>query len=214
MRVIAGRYKGRHFDAVKGDLTRPTGNRVREAWASSINTLRPEGFVAAHVLDAFAGSGALGIEALSRGAASACFVDKQSRALRTIRSNLESLGIDENSEATLLGLDILNPQQQLALARFAPFDLLFLDPPYAYERSQIAALLDSLIKRAYLAADCLISYEHRASPSSDIRSAAPNSVSAAPNNQPCQPDSWPSALEMLSCKRYGDSLIEYHRLAH
>src|SRR3712207_4689268 len=90
MRVIAGRWGGRRLQAPPGDATRPTSDRVREALFSVLGT-RVDG---AHVLDLFAGSGALGIEALSRGAAAATFVDSAPAAIRALKANLDALGAD------------------------------------------------------------------------------------------------------------------------
>src|SRR5215217_1246585 len=90
MRVIAGRWRGRRLQAPAGAATRPTGDRVREALFSILG----DRVVDARVLDLFAGSGALGIEALSRGAAEATFVDNAAPAIRAIGANLEALGAD------------------------------------------------------------------------------------------------------------------------
>ncbi|MDR0515232.1 MAG: RsmD family RNA methyltransferase, partial [Coriobacteriaceae bacterium] len=92
MRVIAGEFKGRPLKAPRSDTTRPTADRVREATMSSITSARG-GFEGALVLDAFAGSGALGIEALSRGAAWSCFFETDRQALRALKANIEGLSL-------------------------------------------------------------------------------------------------------------------------
>ena len=121
MRVVAGRYGGRRLVAPPGSATRPTSDRVREALFS---VLGPS-VQGARVLDLYAGSGALGIEALSRGAASAVFVDRSPRAVAAIRANLEALGIEA---------DVRRREARTALraasARADTYDLVFLDPPY------------------------------------------------------------------------------------
>jgi 16S rRNA (guanine966-N2)-methyltransferase len=117
VRVIAGELKGRRIDAPKGAATRPTSDFVREA---AFNLIGPvEG---ATVLDLYAGSGALGIEALSRGAGRCLFVDSSREACRTIGANLEKLG---------LGATVLCQDAVRALgAERGPYDLILSDPPY------------------------------------------------------------------------------------
>jgi 16S rRNA (guanine(966)-N(2))-methyltransferase RsmD len=121
MRVVAGAYGGRRLVAPPGDATRPTSDRVREALFS---VLGPS-VAGARVLDLFAGSGALGIEALSRGAASAVFVDRAPRAIAAVRANLAALGI----EADVRRMEARS-WLRTASARAEAYDLVFLDPPY------------------------------------------------------------------------------------
>jgi 16S rRNA (guanine966-N2)-methyltransferase len=121
MRVIAGRHGGRRLQAPAGDATRPTSDRVREALFSILG----DRVAGARVLDLFAGSGALGIEALSRGAASATFVDDAPAALRVLRSNLEALGED----AEVVRADAVR-WLHTASRRARQYDLVLLDPPY------------------------------------------------------------------------------------
>ena len=121
MRVIAGTYGGRRLQAPPGDATRPTSDRVREALFSILGD-RVGG---ARVLDLYAGSGALGLEALSRGADTVTFVDDAAPAIRAVRANLEQLG----AAADVVRADALR------WLRGAPsagrqYDLVFLDPPY------------------------------------------------------------------------------------
>jgi 16S rRNA (guanine966-N2)-methyltransferase len=120
MRVIAGTYRGASLKAPRGERTRPTSDRVREALFSILASVQD-----ARVLDLFAGSGALGIEALSRGAASATFVDSAAPAVAVVRENLERLGL----EAEVLRIPAL---RALACTPIAgrQYDLVFLDPPY------------------------------------------------------------------------------------
>src|SRR5256885_6591857 len=94
MRIIAGKWRGRIIDAPKGDVTRPTTDRVREAWMSALQTEIP----GARVLDLFSGSGALGLETLSRGAEHVTFVEKGAPALRALRDNIEKLGAQDSVE--------------------------------------------------------------------------------------------------------------------
>ena len=120
MRVVAGTYGGRPLRAPRGRETRPTSDRVREALFSILAPV--DGL---HVLDLFAGSGALGIEALSRGAANATFVDSAAAAVAAVRANLEQLGI----EAEVLRMPALRALACTPVAA-RQYDLVFLDPPY------------------------------------------------------------------------------------
>jgi 16S rRNA (guanine966-N2)-methyltransferase len=117
LRVVAGTFRGRRLSAPRGTRTRPTADRVREALFSMLGDVG-----GARVLDLYAGSGALGIEALSRGADSAMFVERDAQAVATIERNLASLGLD----APVARQDVL---RFLARADGA-FDLVFCDPPY------------------------------------------------------------------------------------
>jgi 16S rRNA (guanine(966)-N(2))-methyltransferase RsmD len=121
VRVIAGAYGGRRLVAPPGDATRPTSDRVREALFSVLGT----SVQGARVLDLFAGSGALGIEALSRGAASAVFVDRAPRAVEAVRANLAALEI----AAEVRRMEARS-WLRTASARADAYDLVFLDPPY------------------------------------------------------------------------------------
>jgi len=123
VRVVAGLYGGRRLVAPAGDATRPTSDRVREALFSVLGPTVQDG----RVLDLFAGSGALGIEALSRGAASAVFVDRAPRAIQAVRANLEALGID----AAVHRIEA-RAWLRTASGRSEAYDLVFLDPPYRH----------------------------------------------------------------------------------
>ena len=117
MRVVAGDFKGRRLHGPRGSRTRPTADRVREALFSMLGDVS-----GARVLDLYAGSGALGIEALSRGATSAVFVERDPQAVGAIERNLAAVGV----EAVVVRQDAL---RWLARAE-GPFDLVFCDPPY------------------------------------------------------------------------------------
>ncbi len=121
MRVIAGRYGGRRLKTPAGEATRPTSDRVREALFSILGTRVQD----ARVLDLFAGSGALGLEALSRGAREATFVESAPAALAALRANLAALGAD----AEVVRADALRWLRG-APAGARQYDLVFLDPPY------------------------------------------------------------------------------------
>lgn len=120
MRVVAGAHGGRRLVAPAGSATRPTADRVREALFSVLGDVS-----GARVLDLFAGSGALGIEALSRGAAQATFVDRSARAASAVRANLDALGLAAEVRRQDARAFLRN-----ARAAQREYDLVFLDPPY------------------------------------------------------------------------------------
>lgn len=127
MRIIAGRWKGRRIDAPPGDMVRPTGDRVREAWMSIVHTLLPD----ARVLDLCAGSGALGLEALSRGAAQCDFVEQSPKVLKVLESNLSALGGHDG--VALHRDEAVRFAQRLGVGAY---DVAFADPPYAGDVAQ------------------------------------------------------------------------------
>ena len=132
MRVVAGKYRGRRLAAPPGSSVRPTSDRVREALFSILGDI--EGV---RVLDLFAGSGALAVEALSRGAASAVLVENDPGALAAIRANLDPL---EGAAADVVGADALT----WLGGRRGPFDLVFVDPPYSSAGKLAGALSQAL----------------------------------------------------------------------
>jgi len=144
MRVIAGRFGGRRLNAPAGRLTRPTSDRVREALFSMLGDVER-----ACVLDLFAGTGALGIEALSRGACRAVFVERGAGALRALSENLEALGI-EPTAGEVRRRDALAALRS-ARASEETYDLVFIDPPYRQARDlgpELSTVLPSLLRPA------------------------------------------------------------------
>jgi 16S rRNA (guanine966-N2)-methyltransferase len=121
VRIVAGKWRGRRIDAPKDDLVRPTGDRVREAWMSIVNPL----LAGAKVLDLFSGSGALGLESLSRGAEHVDFVELAPTSLAVIKKNAETLGA--GSEAVFHRADALKFIEKLEPHAY---DVAFADPPY------------------------------------------------------------------------------------
>jgi 16S rRNA (guanine(966)-N(2))-methyltransferase RsmD len=121
VRIVAGRWGGRRLSSPKGEATRPTSDRVREALFSILGDRVQD----ARVLDLFAGSGALGLEALSRGAAEATFVDSAGAAVAAVKANLEALG----GEAEVRRTDALR-FLRAATGETRHYDLVLLDPPY------------------------------------------------------------------------------------
>ena len=157
MRIIAGKYRGRALLAPKGDDTRPTTDRVRESLFSTLYSLRG-GFQGARVLDAFAGTGALGLEALSRGAEHALFCEMNPAALKVVERNIAACKLDRGSYDVRKG-DVLAAPPHLRL----PFDMVLLDPPYALPAASVFAFLDHMAQAGALAPDCIVCYEHAAS---------------------------------------------------
>lgn len=136
MRIVAGQWRGRLISAPKGKSVRPTGDRVREAWMNIVQPLLP----GARVGDFFAGSGALGLEALSRGAASAEFIENALASLDALAHNIEKLGAGPNA--------IIRRADAIAVARERasdPYDVAFADPPY---RTELAVRLAACWLRA------------------------------------------------------------------
>jgi 16S rRNA (guanine966-N2)-methyltransferase len=160
MRVIAGTYRSRILKSLKGLALRPTSDILRE---TLFNVLGP-GVAGARFVDVFAGTGAVGIEALSRGAAEVVFIEKHPPAVALIRKNLESLGV--RSGVTVLGTDALRGLEKLAANRAAkytedgpPFDFVFLDPPYA-ATEEYARVLRALGSAPFLVPGSVVIAEH------------------------------------------------------
>ena len=151
MRIIAGKWRGRPLVAPKGDATRPTADRVREALFSMLAS-RIGSFEDLAVADLFAGSGALGLEALSRGAKSCIFVEQDKPALDALRTNIVKLGGGPD-----IGADV-RAQSVLALGHAAaPLDLIAMDPPYASGAGAVA--LDKLARLGWVGDATWVSIE-------------------------------------------------------
>lgn len=151
MRVISGTLRGRRLQAPAGMATRPTADRIKESVFNILGSSLP----AKNVLDLFAGTGALGIEALSRGASSAVFVDQAKAALSAIRYNIRELGLEDRTRVIhwniLKNLNCLIPER-------GAFDLVFLDPPY--ETNAVAPTLARLLSCGALTSGARVVIEH------------------------------------------------------
>jgi len=175
MRVIAGKYGGRRLRAPKGRTTRPTSDRVKEALFSMLGDVED-----ATVLDLFAGTGALAIEALSRGAARAVCVERDARAVEALKANLKELGVGPEQAEVRRG----EAERVLrnARERLETYDLVFVDPPYRHAGefgSKLYAALEPLLEpRARVVVEC------------DRREEPP-----------------PLPLEVELRRRYGDTVI-------
>jgi 16S rRNA (guanine966-N2)-methyltransferase len=148
VRIIAGRWRGHNIVAPPGEKTRPTTDRVREAWMSTLQHDLP----GARVLDLFAGSGALGLEALSRGAAHVTFVEKAGGPLRALQANVDKLGAAE--EVEIVKQDAL---RYIATVPEHAFDVTFADPPY--DSGAAARLMEHFAAAPF---SHILSVEHRA----------------------------------------------------
>jgi 16S rRNA (guanine966-N2)-methyltransferase len=180
-RIVAGEARGRRLQVPAGAGTRPTADRVREALFSAVESARG-GWSGARVLDLYAGSGALGLEALSRGADIAEMVELARRALAALRHNVKVVGLPgarvvaDRVERHLLG----QPGE--------PFDVVLLDPPYSVADAAVTEVLGSLVRRHWLTDDALVVVE---------RSTRGG------------PLTWPSGLEALRERRYGETTLWY-----
>jgi len=179
MRVVAGLYGGRRLVAPSGERTRPTSDRVREAVFSILGPLD-----GARVLDLFAGTGALGLEALSRGAAHATFVDQAPAAIRVIEANLAALKVPREAW-TVRRQDALRFTRAARAARHE-YDLVLLDPPY-----RLAPELGRELSPAL----------------ADLTAADGRIVCESDRRQPLELD-----LPLTDERRYGDTLIRIHEL--
>ena len=187
MRIIAGEFRGRRLEAPKGQGTRPTTDRVRESLMSALNSARG-GFEDAVVLDAFAGSGGLGMESLSRGAATAVFCEQGREAASVIERNLRTLGLGRE-RARLVRGDVLK-RLPMPMAD-GPFDLVFLDPPYALAPSEVLGFMGRLREAGLLAPAAIVSYEHDGADDDTVEALAAER-------------SW----RVFSHRRFGDTAID------
>lgn len=181
-RVIAGRAKGRRIAVPPGGSIRPTGDRVREAlFASIVSDLGD--LTGLRLLDLFAGSGAVGLEALSRGAAHVLLVESGQKAARALRANVASIG--------LAGARVEVDTAERVVSRGpigSPYHCAFADPPYALPDTRLTALLRGLVDAGWLASGALVAVERAA------RSVAVD---------------WPDGIEHDRVKRYGDTALWY-----
>jgi 16S rRNA (guanine966-N2)-methyltransferase len=183
-RVIAGQARGRQLTVPKGRTTRPTGDRVREAMFAAAGSVLGS-FAGTRVLDLYAGSGAAGLEALSRGAEHALLVEADPRPAQAIKANLRTVG--------LAGGRLVQDRVERLLDRGLPagdepYDVLFADPPYALAGSELTAVLAVAGTRGWLTPGALAIVE-RASRSEPLR--------------------WPHGYSPLQSRRYGEATLWY-----
>jgi 16S rRNA (guanine966-N2)-methyltransferase len=151
MRVVAGELRGRRIDGPEGDATRPTTDKVREAIFNALGSL--DAIDGAVVVDLFAGSGALGIEALSRGARQCTFVESDRRALGVVKGNIESLGVADSSRVVALDIvrEVTSPGALRLRELLAEATLVLVDPPYGFAHwNEVFAAADATAESAVL----------------------------------------------------------------
>jgi 16S rRNA (guanine966-N2)-methyltransferase len=184
VRIISGIFGGRRLTSSVADSTRPTSDRVREGLASALQARAA--FDGAVVLDLFAGTGALGLEALSRGAARVLAVEQDRQALRCIEDNVRALQVHDR--VTVLKLDLLKnagaSMERVRATGIGPFTLVFADPPYA-QLSELLPLLAALALSDQCALGALLAIEHQRS----------TQVPA------------PEGLHQVGAYRYGDTAV-------
>ncbi|MGA7456814.1 MAG: 16S rRNA (guanine(966)-N(2))-methyltransferase RsmD [Methyloceanibacter sp.] len=186
MRIVAGKFRGVQIEAPKGLATRPTSDRVRQALFNVLEHGTPRfDFASARVLDLFAGSGALGLEALSRGARYCLFIDESVRARAAIRRNVEVLGLTGvtkiwRRDATKLG----------EAGTLQPFQLIFCDPPYGKGLGERA--LAEAVNRGWAEQGAIAILEERG----DAEIA------------------WPAGFEEIDRRRYGDTQLAIARVGY
>jgi len=183
-RVIAGEAGGRRLAVPGGRDTRPTSDRAREGLFATISSMVGS-LAGARVLDLYAGSGAVGLEALSRGAGHVLLVEAGARAGRVIRANIDSLGLP--------GAQVIVERTERVLARGPEvaggrYDVVFADPPYALDGEEVSAMLTALADRAWLAPGALVIVE-RATRSGPVR--------------------WPEGYVQDRARRYGEATFWY-----
>jgi 16S rRNA (guanine966-N2)-methyltransferase len=158
MRIVGGKWRGRALSAPEGRGTRPTTDRTRESMASMVLSAFDLDLSGARVLDAFAGSGAIGLEMLSRGALSCTFVERDRKASGVVRANVKALGA---TAARVQVGDVLQLAER-GVVQGGPFALVLLDPPYALDAAVVSHLVESLRASGQLTDDAVVLYEHAA----------------------------------------------------
>ena len=159
MRIVGGSLKGRRLVAPKGEGTRPTSDRVREALMSSLVNRLGADLGGGVALDMFAGSGALGLEALSRGVSRAVLVEKDKGALRSIAENVAALRVEDRVK--VIDGDALG-SASARIAAAGPYTLLFCDPPYRIDQKRVAQRLIALGQAGAIAEGAALAWEHGA----------------------------------------------------
>ncbi len=184
-RIVAGILGGRRISTPAGRDTRPTSDRVREALFSTLDSLMEvEG---ARFADLFAGSGAVGLEAASRGASVVLLVESDPKAARVAGANITALGLEGRCE-----LVVARVLPTLARGAAEPCDIVFADPPYSMEEAEVGATLEALLEGGWLVPDAVVVLER------STRSPEP---------------AWPAGVTRAHRRRYGETTLWYGRRA-
>ncbi|MFE2276217.1 16S rRNA (guanine(966)-N(2))-methyltransferase RsmD [Streptomyces sp. NPDC059454] len=186
-RVIAGAAGGRRLAVPPGQGTRPTSDRAREGLFSTWQSLLGGPLDGERVLDLYAGSGAVGLEALSRGAGHVLLVEADARAVRTVRENVKAIGLPGAEVGSGRAEQIVR-----AAPPREPYDIVFLDPPYAVPDDDLREILLTLRSQGWLAEEALVTVE---------RSTRGGEFA------------WPSGFEAIRARRYGEGTFWYGRAA-
>jgi 16S rRNA (guanine(966)-N(2))-methyltransferase RsmD len=184
-RIVAGTLGGRRISTPAGRDTRPTSDRVREALFSTLDSLTE--VHGARFADLFAGSGAVGLEAASRGASAVLLVESDTKAARIARANIAALGLEGQCELT-----VARVLPTLARGTASPYDIVFADPPYSLEEPELGATLEALPEGGWLAPDAVVVVERS--------SRSPEPV-------------WPAGVTRVHRRRYGETTLWYGRRA-
>jgi 16S rRNA (guanine966-N2)-methyltransferase len=182
-RIIAGVHGGRRLTTPPGRDTRPTSDRVREALFSTLDSIVE--LAGARVVDLYAGSGAVGLEAASRGAAHVLLVEADPRAARATRANVAALGVADRVRVTTAKVE-----QVLAAAPEQGYDVVFADPPYAAPVAEVDAMLTALVDNAWLAEGAVVVVERSS------------------RDAPVQ---WVPGITAERARRYGETMLWYGR---
>ncbi|AEY91951.1 DNA methylase [Streptomyces hygroscopicus subsp. jinggangensis 5008] len=186
-RVIAGAAGGRRLSVPPGTGTRPTSDRAREGLFSTWQSLLGGPLDGERALDLYAGSGAVGLEALSRGAGHVLLVEADARAARIVRENVKNLGLP--------GAEVRTGKAEQVISQAAPeepYDLVFLDPPYAVSDDDLREILLTLRSERWLAEEALVTVE-RSTRGGEFH--------------------WPDGFEAIRSRRYGEGTFWYGRAA-
>jgi 16S rRNA (guanine966-N2)-methyltransferase len=187
-RIIAGAHGGRRLSAPAGAQTRPTSDRVREAFFSALDTMVD--LDGARFADLYAGSGAVGLEALSRGATYALLVEADARAARVIRDNIVALRAGESARLVTgkVSQVLAGPPEG------GPYDVVFADPPYAVPDDEVTGMQQALVDNGWLAGDAVVVIER--------------STRTAVRGEPL---SWVDGITPDRDRRYGETTLWYGR---